>query len=211
VNHRTVRTVRIVTVTVPYASLQAAYDTVGLTHDSNPAPGNFDPSGYSYSAEGLADNGVTPGSTITVNGSRVAFPAEEPGTPDAVTARGQVIDVGQSTAHLVLLGAGPSGSGTGTIRITYADGTTQDAPVNFADWYSNAAAPGTTLVVTARWNQPPSGGIGDHDVSIYGATVATDSNKTIATITLPNSASLHLFTANPQRTGCARARVSQSC
>lgn len=188
------------TVTVPYPSLTAAYDTVGLTDDSNTAPGNWDPSGYSYSAQHLADAGVTPGGTVTVDGSSVTFPPEQPGTPDAVTCRGQVIQVGAQTAHLVLLGAATNGSASGTITVTYTDGTTQDVPVDYADWYSNAATSSTSIVATAQWNQPPGGGIGNHDVSIYGQSVAVDSSKTIASITLPDVSNLHFFTVSPETT-----------
>ena len=186
------------TVTVPYASLAAAYNTVGLTDDANHAPGNWDPSGYSYSAEGLAAAGVTPGSTVTVDGSSVAFPSQAPGTPDAVTAAGQVIAVNAKTAHLVILGGATFNEVSATIHVAYTDGTATDVPVDFSDWYANAATSSSTVVATTRWNAPP--GVADHNVSIYGSTVAVDATKTIATITLPNSANLHLFTVSPELT-----------
>ncbi len=185
------------TVTVPFASLTAAYDTVGLTDDTNPAPGNWDPSGYSYSAQGLAKAGVTPGSTVTVDGSSVTFPTQAPGTPDAVTAAGQVIAVNAKTAHLVILGAATYNEVSATIHVTYTDGTTTDVPVDFSDWYSNAAAKGSSLLATTRWNAPP--GVADHNVSIYGSVTPVDATKTIATITLPTSTNLHLFTVSPEK------------
>lgn len=196
---RPVSTSHTVTVTVPYASLAAAYDTVGLTSNSNPVPGNWDPAGYSYSAENLAAKGVTPAGTVTVGGSKVTFPAQAPGTPDAVTARGQVIGVNASTAHLVLLGGATNGEVKATITVTYTDGSTLAVPVDFNDWYSNAATSSTSVVATAQWNQPPSGGIGPHDVSIYGQSVPVDSSKTIATITLPSAPNLHFFTVSPEQ------------
>jgi beta-glucosidase len=186
----------MLTVIVPFASLEAAYDTVGLTDDSNHAPGNWDPAGYSYSAQGLAAAGVTPGGTLTVSGSSVTFPAQAPGTDDAVTAAGQVVNVNAKTAHLVIVGAATYGEVTAQIHVTYTDATSADIPVDFSDWYSNAAASGSSLVATTRWNGPP--GVADHDVSIYGAVAAVDSSKTIATITLPNSTNLHFFTVSPE-------------
>ena len=47
---------------IPYPSLAAAFDNVGVTEDSDPAPGNFDGYGNSFSATALADAGITPGS-----------------------------------------------------------------------------------------------------------------------------------------------------
>ncbi|MGL1269270.1 hypothetical protein ACSTLE_23565, partial [Vibrio parahaemolyticus] len=41
------------TVTVPFPSLAAAYNNTGIADESNPAPGNFDGSGYSYSEQQL--------------------------------------------------------------------------------------------------------------------------------------------------------------
>ena len=43
-----------VQVTIPYPSLAAAFDNVGITDDSDPAPGNFDGYGNSFSATALA-------------------------------------------------------------------------------------------------------------------------------------------------------------
>ena len=138
-----------------------------------------------------------PGQPVTVAGSSVTFPSEAPGTPDAVTTAGQVIAVDASTSRLVILGAGTSGEAMGTATVTYADGSTLAVPLDFADWYSDAATAGTSIVATAEWNQPP-GGIGAHDVSIYGESVPVDASKTIATITLPSTSNLHLFTISPQ-------------
>jgi beta-glucosidase len=187
-------------VTVPFASLSAAYDTVGVTTNANPAPGNWDPGGYSYSAENLAAKGVTPGGAVTVQGSTVDFPSQAPGTPDAVTTHGQVIAVGAKTAHLVLLGAATSGSATGSLTVTYTDGTTQTVSLAYNDWYTDAPLDSSTAIVaTSGWNQPP-GGIGAHDVSIYGQAVAVDASKTIATVTLPDIGNLHFFTVSPETT-----------
>ncbi len=183
-------------VVVPYASLDAAYDTVGVTDNADPAPGNWDPGGYSYSAQNLAAVGVTPGGPITVQGSTVDFPAQAPGTPDAITAHGQVIAVGASASTLVLTGAATSGTARGELTVTYTDGSSKQVPLDYNDWYSDAATDSTEIVATSEWNQPP-GGIGAHDVSIYGQAVPLDASKTIATVTLPDISNLHFFNVTP--------------
>ncbi len=192
---RPVTSSRDVTVTVPYKSLTAAYDTVGLTDDSNPAPGNWDPAGYSYSAQGLAAQGITPGGTVTVDGVTATFPSPAPGTEDAVTAHGQVIAFPVSTGRLVLVGSATYGEVADHLTVTYTDGSTASVPVDFNDWYSNAATAGSSILATTHWNS--ASGAAPHDVSIYATTAALDPAKTIATITLPVQPNLHFFVIAP--------------
>lgn len=182
-----------VPLSVPFASFAAAMNTVGVTDDANPLPGNFDPSGYSYSAQNLAKVGVTAGGPVKVGNATVTFPSQAPGTADVVTARGQTITISGRGSELVLLGAATYNEVQANLTVTYTDGTTAQAPVDFNDWYSDSATGASTLVATSQWNQPPSGGIGPHDVGLYGQLDAIDAAKTIASITLPNSPNLHFF------------------
>jgi len=71
-----------VRLSVPFASFAAAMNTVGVTDDANPLPGNFDPSGYSYSAQNLAKVGVTAGGPVKVGNATVTFPSQAQGTAD---------------------------------------------------------------------------------------------------------------------------------
>src|SRR5271166_5908825 len=56
------------TLDVPYLSLASLFDNVAVTSNSNPNPATgflgFDGIGTTYSAEGLAADGITPGSKI---------------------------------------------------------------------------------------------------------------------------------------------------
>jgi beta-glucosidase len=197
-------------VTVPYASMAAAADTVGVSDDADPAPGNFDGSGYSYSAQNLAAVGVTPGGTIPVGTATATFPSQAPGTPDAVSASGQVVEVGGSGSALVITGAAHNGEGTGYLTATFTDGTTDTIPVDFQDWYSDAATGLSSIVATSPWNQPP-GGIGPHDVSIYGEVYPLPAGKTLSYVTLPSVGNMVLFsvgTGNPGPLPPAPAGVS---
>jgi beta-glucosidase len=173
-------------VTVPFASLQAAYDNVGITDNSNTGPGNFDGVGSSYSEQNLTASGLAPGATVYQDGTKLTWPNVPAGEPDNVVADGQVIDMSGSGTDLVLLGSGDYGIGTGTVTVTYTDGTTTQQTVNFADWYSNAPASGNGLVAgTLSWNQAPGSGNGPHPVSIYSADVKLQSGKTVESVTLP--------------------------
>jgi hypothetical protein len=66
------------TVSVPAASLAAAYTNVGTTDDANPGAGDIDGSGSSFSAQALASVGITPGATIPYRGLSFTWPAGEP-------------------------------------------------------------------------------------------------------------------------------------
>jgi beta-glucosidase len=171
----------------PYSSLAAAFDNVGITDNSDQAPGNFDGTGESFSAQALAAGTPTPltaGGQATVGGATFTWPAAV-GTPDNVVADGQTIDLSGSGTELGFLGAGAFGAASGTGIITYTDGSTQSYSLVMADWYNNAAVSGDELATTTTsWNfssatQTP------HPVSIYFASVPLQAGKTVASVTLP--------------------------
>jgi beta-glucosidase len=171
----------------PYSSLAAAYDNVGITDNSDPAPGNFDGTGDSFSAEALAagtPTALTAGGQATIGGTTFTWPSAV-GSPDDVIADGQTIDVSGSGTDLGFLGAGAFGSATGTGTITYTDGTTQSFSIIMADWYNNAAVAGDEVAsTTTSWNSSSSTQV-PHPVSIYFASVPLQAGQTVASVTLP--------------------------
>jgi beta-glucosidase len=179
------------TVQVAYPSLAAAYTTVGITDDADPAPGNLDGAGYSFSAQALASAGVTPGGPI----AGLTWPAGPAGKPDTVTTAGQVIAVGGTGSSLSLLATGTNGTRTDPVTVTYADGSTSTATVTIADWYANQAVPGCTLVVTAPYWNRPAGSTYPHDqkVAVYSAAIALTAGKKPVYLTLPHDGDLHVF------------------
>jgi beta-glucosidase len=179
------------TVSIAYPNLAAAFNTVAVSDDANPTAGNFDGSGYSYSAQALASVGVTPGATI----GGFTWPSVAAGQPGTVTAHGQVIVQGGSGSSLAFLLAGTSSLQSGTVTVTYTDGTTSSGTVTGPDWYSNTAAPGSALVVTTpHWNRPAGSTLpADHQVSLYSSAVQLTAGKTIAYVTLPSNNGLHVF------------------
>jgi beta-glucosidase len=170
-----------------YSSLAAAYDNVGITDNANPAPGNFDGTGESFSAQALAAATPTPltaGGQATVGGTTFTWPTAV-GTPDDVIADGQTIDLSGSGTDLGFLGAGAFGAASGTGTITYTDGTTQSYSLAMADWYNNAPVSGDEVAATTTsWNFSSSTQT-PHPVSIYFASVPLEAGKTVASVTLP--------------------------
>jgi len=182
-------------VSTPYPDFAAAFDNVGVTDDANPSVGDFDGSGYSFSAQNLAAKGVTPGEPVTAGGATFTWPDVAPGTADNIATAGQVITFPGSGSELNLLGAGAPGSQSGDVTVTYTDGTSSTATVALNDWWANSALPGTTLVNTTTWNQGPNG-TGPHDVSLYATSVPITAGKSVAYLTLPDLPGLHLFAAS---------------
>lgn len=180
-------------------SLQQAYNNAGISDNSNPSSGNFDGSGYSYSAQNLAAAGLMPGSVVSHNGILFTWPNVPSGQPDNVATTGQTVTMNGTGSVLAILGAGSFGTQSGTATITYTDGSTQTFTLSFADWYANSPVAGTEIAVTTtNWNVPSGSTSGNHQVSVYYTAVGLQSGKTVASITLPNNSKLHVFAMTVQ-------------
>jgi beta-glucosidase len=182
------------TVSVPYSSVAAAYDNVGITDDSDHTPGNFDGSGNSYSAQALADKGIMPGSRIIERGVAFTWPDAPAGTADDVAMQGQLISLSGSGTTLGFLGAGVGATQSGTGTVYYSDGSSQQFTVGFADWFSTTPSAGDDLVTsTAYLNR--TNGKPPHAVSLFAGYVALQAGKTVRAVQLPStgSYSMHAF------------------
>jgi beta-glucosidase len=176
------------TTAVPYSSLAASYDNLGISDNSDPAGANYDLGGDSYSAEALAagtPTPLTPGGQVTIDGTTLTWPNVPAGALDNVVTDGQTVQLSGSGSDLGILAASQNGTATGTITVNYTDGTSQSFTINMADWYSNAPATGDQIVdTTSSWNQ--SSPSGSHAVSVYFDSVPLASGKTVASVTLPS-------------------------
>ncbi|MFD9688744.1 NEW3 domain-containing protein [Kitasatospora sp. NPDC059088] len=190
---------RTIVQTVPYPSLAAAFDNVGTTSESAPAPGNFDGNGDSYSTQALAAAGATPGATISANGLDFTWPSSAPGTADNVSAAGQQITLtGQGTA-LGFLGA-EAGFTAGTVTVTYTDGTTSTGQLGFPNWCcSPTDAYGAKTAFTTDHRNTPTGPANyGTTYGVFTNTVPLTPGRTIRSITLPDAPALHVFALTVQ-------------
>jgi beta-glucosidase len=179
---------------VPYASLAAAYDNVGVTDDSDHSPGNFDGSGNSYSAQALAAVGITPGNTVEKAGISYDWPDVAEGAKDNVTMRGQTVAVSGTGGRLGFLGAAVSGTHGGTGVVYYTDGTTSDFTLSYPDWFSATPVGDDDLVAkTAYLNRTNTKPL--NPVYLYAAYAPLDSGKTVHAVTLPDAGGtgMHVF------------------
>jgi hypothetical protein len=187
------------TVDIPYASVQAAYDTSAISDDGNIAAANFDGNGNSYSQQALTAAGLAPGANPNVNGTIVQWPNVPAGTPDSVLAAGQTISLAGTSAdtQLVVLGSSAGADESGTGMIEYSDGTTQNYSLTLDNWFNNPLSASNTTLATAAYINDSTGsgnrgivGQRNHKARIFAVSIPLQSGKTVSSVTLPMVATL---------------------
>jgi hypothetical protein len=173
------------------------YNNIGTSDDSNPTAANYDHGGYSYSAQALQTAGIKPGGYVISNGVTFLWPSPTSGVANNYQASGQTISVTQAAgrSRLAFLGSATSGASSGTITITYTDGTTQTVTLGFSDWAVGSTSFGNSIVVKMPYR---NGTHGKQSINVYVfyADVALQSGKIVQSVTLPSSVSggqLHVF------------------
>jgi beta-glucosidase len=193
-------------VQVPYASLAATFDNTGVTSnsDTSPSPGfiGFDGIGTSYSAEGLAADGLTPGATVSAGGVTFTWPDVAAAAPDNTMAMGQTIAVSGSGPALGFLFAANNAAESGTGTVYYTDGTSQSFTLDAGNfWYppGQNGNPSNTQVAAVNYANYPTGPT-THTVYVFEQSVPLAAGKTVAAVTLPSlgnvagyNAALHVF------------------
>jgi hypothetical protein len=167
------------------ASLAATFNDVGISADTNTAPGNFDGGNASYSQTALTNAGAGPNAAISASGKHFTMPNVAAGVADNTVANGQVITIGGSGSTLGFLISGSYGPVTGTGTITYTDGTTQSYSLTAPDWFSTTAPTGGAVAVTSAYQNRQGNTTYQHTADLFSLTVSINSAKTLASVTLP--------------------------
>jgi predicted alpha-1,2-mannosidase len=178
----------------------ATVNNAGISPDAEPAAANFDGVGFSYSSDALAAAGAKAGSTVTVNGLSYSWPNYPAGSPDNVIAQGQTVTVSGS-GRLAFLGAAANGTASGTVTITYTDGSTSTATLGFSDWTLGAGASQPAFGNQVAFSTPYRNSVGGDpqqiNTYVFASTPITlDAGKTAQSVTLPSTVSggqLHVF------------------
>ncbi|MEU3183604.1 GH92 family glycosyl hydrolase [Streptomyces sp. NPDC006923] len=177
----------------------------GISADDTNPGANFDGGGWSYSAASLAAAGAKPGGTVSAAGFDFLWPEVNAGEPDniEVVGGGQVLDVPASAdaTKLSLLGSAANGATTGTVTLTYTDGTTQRAEIGFSDWTLNGGSGqpqfGNTVAVHTTYRDVSGGGTDPVGTDVFAtAPIELAAGKTLASVTLPDTTSggtIHVF------------------
>ncbi|RSD16399.1 DUF5110 domain-containing protein [Amycolatopsis eburnea] len=182
------------TVTVPYASLAAAYGNVGVTDAAHVTAGDLDGGGSSFRAEGLAEAGLKPGAAFTANGATLTWPDAGTGKADNAVAAGQTIAVRGAGTKLVLAATG-TGTAKGTVFVQYADGTTSQADVGVPNWCcADPAQYGATTVATVLGKNTRTGpAYPTTPYRVFANSVPLTAGKEVVAVTLPSNSALHVF------------------
>ncbi|WP_443071100.1 GH92 family glycosyl hydrolase [Streptomyces sp. NBC_01476] len=181
-------------------------NNAGTSPDDQNPTANFDGGGWSYSAKALADAGVTPGATVSAAGFDFTWPDVEPGAPDNIVVGGgdQVLDVSATSAgdtQLSLLGSAAFGDSSGTVTLTYTDGTTQQAQIGFSDWTLGGGGSqpsfGNVVAVHTAYRDVLGGTTDPVGTDVFATVpIALQAGKQLATVTLPATTTggdMHLF------------------
>lgn len=179
---------------VPYPNLAAAFNNVGVTDLSNYTAGNFDGDGNSFSAEQLKAAGVVPGSAIDFAGATFTWPNVAAGTSDNVEAAGQTIQASGSGTKLAFLGS-EAGDVQDAVTVTYTDGSTSTSELGFPNWsFSSATEFGSQVAISTQGRNTPNGYADSaYAYRVFYNSIPLDAGKTIASVTLPANASIHVF------------------
>ncbi|PWI41522.1 lectin [Streptomyces sp. ICBB 8177] len=180
------------------------YTGQGVYADGATFSGGFDGGGWAYSANALAAQGISPGAKVTVDGITYTWPASGHGGLDNIEMAGQTIPApsGTSGGTLGLLGAATNADAsgaTGTLTVTYTDGSTSKATVGFSDWTLGAGAnqpvAGDTVAVTTPYRNTHTGGKDAVKTYVFATEVPLTAGKQVASITLPTTTggTAHLF------------------
>jgi predicted alpha-1,2-mannosidase len=180
------------------------FTNAGITNDTDTSAATYDGGGWSYSAQALAAQGVTPGSTVTVHGIGYTWPDVPVATLDNIEAAGQTIPLA-APAHASTIGllgsstnAGSAGAG-GTATITYTDGTTSQFTAKFSDWTLGAGGfpplPGNLTAITMPYRNAAGNQRDNVKTYVFAMEAPVSVAKTVASITLPQATGgdMHVF------------------
>jgi glucan 1,4-alpha-glucosidase len=168
------------------AALAQTFDNVGITNASQTQNGDLDGTGDSFDSAALARDGIRPSASFVHDGLTLRWPGVPPGQKDNVLADGQQIGLHGQGNTLGVAATSTGGATSGTLTVTYTDGSTTAATVNVANWVSTSAAAAPAggesdlLATTGGWN--PSGST---PVSLSYLSIPINPAKTVASVTLP--------------------------
>jgi hypothetical protein len=170
-------------------NLTPYYNINALVSDGQkPSNGGLAYSSYTYSATLL-------GSSITWNG--LVFPLGPANLPDGVSNKTIPLPSG-TYSTLNILGSGLYGPQTGTIVVTYTDGSKSTFTQIFSDWsltYEALKANTNEAIAAATsYRVTPSGSTQGGPWYVFGYSFAL-SSKPVASVTLPSSGNIVILSA----------------
>ena len=176
---------------VPFGSLAASFDNTGITDNSDTNPGSgfegFDGEGTTFSAQGLAAAGLTPGATVSADGLTFTWPNVPSAQPENTMAEGQIIRVSGTGSKLGFVASANNSAESGSGTVYYTDGSTATYSLDVGNfWYASGQSgnPTNNQVASVNYANYPTGSSG-HTVYVFEQSVPIDSGKTVEAVALP--------------------------
>ena len=94
------------------------------------------------------------------------------------------------------MGSASNGPSSGTLTITYTDGTTQSATLGLTDWTAGSSSFGNGTAAAMPYRNSASGSSQQIGTKVFTTNIALQPGKTVASVTLPSRADqgeLHVF------------------
>jgi fibronectin type 3 domain-containing protein len=167
-------------------NLSGYYNRTGITNDGAAFAGGLDAAGNALSAQQL-------GSSVTSGG--LTYALGPVGTPDSVTAYGQLITLPQGNySQIDLLAVGVNGNQPNqTFIVTYTDGSTQTISQSISDWFAPQGYSGESVAASINHRNTARGGADNRTFHVYSYALSINSSKTVASITLPTNSSVEIL------------------
>ena len=181
--------------------LSSVFNNRGIASDADAATGNFDGFHDSYSAQTLKGAGFAPGADVFTCGMLFAWPKSTTGPTDVI-AQGQTIVLPKPAAGTALgiLGAANSNEGSGTIEVSYSDGTVFGAAFKLSDWSLNGGqspvATGDLVAANLLYHDAQSGPSSPQNTYLFFTKVPLRVHARVTRLRLPAASSfapLHIF------------------
>ncbi|MFT3866169.1 MAG: GH92 family glycosyl hydrolase [Solirubrobacterales bacterium] len=173
------------------------YNGIATTKDGTVSGGALEFSGNSLSREKLAAKGLVPGEPVPIPTTastalqeiEFTWPDTEPGEFDSWVPHGQVVPMNDVRAsEISFLGLATNGPSTGTAKVVYSDGTSQEVAVNFTDWTPSAISYGNTIVAQVSGRNTSAGGSDTTAADVFATTPVTlESTKLVEEVILPEN------------------------
>jgi len=158
----------------------------GIVNDGTTFSGGVDGVGNAYSANLL-------GTSLAWNG--VSFSFGPANGADVISGAGQTVELtATQTASVSVLAIAVNGAQTSQVFVvTYTDGTTASFTQSISDWFVPASYAGESIAKSMAYRDTSSGGRDARTFNLYGYAFATNTAKTVKSITLPNNAQVKVL------------------
>lgn len=158
----------------------------GIVRDGTTFSGGVDGVGNAYSSNLLGTSLVWNGVTFTFGPANGA---------DVISAAGQTVTLTAANASSVsLLALAVNGAQTSlAFTVNYTDGTSTRFTQSISDWFSPAHFTGEAIAKAMAYRDTSNGGRDNRTFNLYGYAFATNTAKTVKSITLPSNAQVKVL------------------